>query len=55
MLGREELFQPKDNVGRRTNGPEATMNKTRLEIGKVVSNWSNELLPKQEGTSISRR
>lgn len=46
---RKELFQPKDNIGTRTSGHEVAMNKSRLEIGKVVSNWGNELPPKQEG------
>lgn len=31
---RKELFQPKDNVGTRTNGHGVAMNKSRLEIGK---------------------
>lgn len=31
---RKELFQPKDNVGTRTNGHEVSMNKSRSEIGE---------------------
>lgn len=46
---RKELFQPRDNVGTRTNGHEVAVSKSRLGIGKVVSNWDNELSPKQEG------
>lgn len=46
---RKELFQLRDNVGTRTNGHEVTVSKSRLGIGKVVSNWGNELPPKQEG------
>lgn len=41
---RKEVFRPKDNAGTRTNGHEVAVNKPRLEIGKVVSSWGDELL-----------
>lgn len=46
---RKELFQPRDNVGTGTNGHELAVSKSRLGIGKVVSNCDNELPPEQEG------
>lgn len=46
---RKELFQPRDNVGTRTNGHEVAVSESRLGIGKVVRNWGNELPPQQEG------
>lgn len=45
---RKELFQPRENIGTGTNGHEVAVSKSRLGIGKVVSNWGNELPPKQE-------
>lgn len=52
---RKELFQPRDNVGVRTNGHEAAMNKARLEIRErlLAIGAMSSLLSRRGGKQVS--